>query len=107
MVLNDHWQSMRANGFISNRLFDVVASGGVVVSDYVAGAEDIFGQSVVFYDGSKDHFKEAIKKAQNLTVKKKDIQNIAEHHSFDARARTISSEVERHAVTKLNKWQKV
>jgi spore maturation protein CgeB/GT2 family glycosyltransferase len=106
VVLNDHWQTMRENGFISNRLFDVVASGGVVVSDYVAGAEELFGQSVVFFDGSKDGFKNALKIAQNVIVNKEDIAYIAENHSFDARAFTIISEVESHAVTKLNKWRK-
>ena len=32
VVLNDHWDDMRAGGFVSNRLFDAVASGARVVS---------------------------------------------------------------------------
>ncbi len=28
IVLNDHWPDMRANGFVSNRIFDVGLSGG-------------------------------------------------------------------------------
>ncbi len=46
VVLNDHWDDMRAEGFLSNRLFDAVASGARVVTDDVAGLAKLFGQSV-------------------------------------------------------------
>ena len=46
VVLNDHWASMAEYGFISNRLFDAVASGAFVISDYVEGIEEIFGETV-------------------------------------------------------------
>jgi glycosyl transferase family 2/glycosyl transferase family 1 len=46
VVLNDHWDDMRAEGFLSNRLFDAVASGARVVTDDVAGLARLFGQSV-------------------------------------------------------------
>ena len=42
VVLNDHWEDMRRNGFISNRIFDVAASGGCLLTDYVLGMEDLF-----------------------------------------------------------------
>ena len=48
-VLADHWSDMAKNGFISNRLFDAVASGARVISDYVAGSKEIFGTSLVQY----------------------------------------------------------
>lgn len=47
VVLNDHWDSMREYGFVSNRLFDAVACGAVVVSDDVPGIGDIFGDAVI------------------------------------------------------------
>ncbi len=50
IVLNDHWEDMRAHGFISNRVYDAVACGAVVISDRVAGLEEHFGDAVVTYD---------------------------------------------------------
>ncbi|MGH2945007.1 MAG: glycosyltransferase family protein [Solirubrobacteraceae bacterium] len=50
LVLNDHWEDMRAEGFISNRLYDAVACGAVVVSDRVEGLAEQFGTAVVHYD---------------------------------------------------------
>jgi GT2 family glycosyltransferase len=37
VVLNDHWDEMRRWGLISNRVFDVLACGGCVVSDELPG----------------------------------------------------------------------
>ena len=46
LVLNDHWDDMRREGFLSNRLFDAVASGARVISDDVDGLHGLFGSSV-------------------------------------------------------------
>lgn len=46
VVLNDHWEDMRLEGFLSNRLFDAAASGARVITDDVVGLGDIFGRSV-------------------------------------------------------------
>ena len=46
VVLNDHHEDMRVEGFLSNRLFDAVASGARVISDDVAGLGSMFGRSV-------------------------------------------------------------
>lgn len=46
ILLNDHWESMANNGFISNRIFDASASGAFIISDYVKGIESVFGDSV-------------------------------------------------------------
>ena len=55
VVLNDHWKDMREKGFISNRIFDAVACGTVVLSDNIYGIRDIFTENaVVLYDGEKD-----------------------------------------------------
>jgi spore maturation protein CgeB len=49
IVLNDHHDDMRREGFINPRILDVLASGGFVVSDGVRGMEELFGNSVAVY----------------------------------------------------------
>lgn len=46
IVLNDHWDDMRAAGFLSNRVFDAAAAGARVVTDDIPGLEGLFGRSV-------------------------------------------------------------
>lgn len=48
-VLNDHWPAMQRSGFVSNRLYDVVAAGGRAISDDVAGIGELFGGAVLVY----------------------------------------------------------
>ena len=47
VVLNDHWEDMRRQGFVSNRLFDAVACGARVLSDSIDGCADLFEGCVV------------------------------------------------------------
>jgi hypothetical protein len=49
LVLNDHWDDMREHGFASNRLYDAVACGALVLSDHIEGLESRFGGAVVTY----------------------------------------------------------
>jgi len=49
VVLNDHWPAMRREGFVSNRLYDVVAAGGRAISDDVDGIEGLFEGAVRVY----------------------------------------------------------
>lgn len=46
LLLNDHWDSMRGNGFLSNRLFDGSATGTPILTDAVAGLEKVFGDTI-------------------------------------------------------------
>lgn len=49
IVLNDHHDDMRREGFINPRILDVLASGGFVVSDEVPGMNDLLDNSVPTY----------------------------------------------------------
>ena len=50
IILNDHWDSMRDNGFISNRIFDVTASGSCIISDLPQGdISRIKSENIKFY----------------------------------------------------------
>jgi GT2 family glycosyltransferase len=54
VVVADHHGSMRTNGFLANRLFDVLASGGVVLSDDVVGLADVFGDLIHTYADARE-----------------------------------------------------
>ncbi len=54
IVLNDHHEDMQREGFINPRIFDVLASGGFVISDRVLGIEEFFGGSVPVYRTPED-----------------------------------------------------
>jgi hypothetical protein len=49
VVLNDHWRTMASWGFVSNRLYDVLACGAPVISDPVDGISDLFAGAVLEY----------------------------------------------------------
>ena len=49
IVLNDHWDDMREHGYISNRVYDALACGALVLSDDVPGLTERFGDAVVVY----------------------------------------------------------
>ena len=54
IVLNDHWEDMRRLGFLSNRLYDALASGTFVISDSVPGIEEEFDGGVAAYESPAD-----------------------------------------------------
>ena len=47
LVLNDHWDDMREQGIVSNRVFDALACGALVVSDHLPEIAERFGDAVV------------------------------------------------------------
>ena len=50
VVLNDHWDEMRRWGLVSNRVFEVLACGGLVVSDRLPGLDELTDGAVPTYD---------------------------------------------------------
>ena len=59
IVLNDHREDMRYYGFVSNRIYDVTAAGGFVLTDYLPEIEEAYGDSVATYKNYYD-FKEKL-----------------------------------------------
>ena len=49
IVLCDHYDDMRDEGFVSNRAYDALACGAFVISDRVPGIEDEFDGGLVTY----------------------------------------------------------
>ncbi|MGI8646254.1 MAG: glycosyltransferase family protein [Nocardioides sp.] len=97
VVLNDHWADMRAAGFVSNRTFDVLASGARLFSDDVAGLADLlahlFEAPVPMWTGPEDlrrlaepGWRDAF---PNHAQRFRAAERVAAEHSFDARAATL------------------
>lgn len=57
IVLNDTMQNMKENGFISNRIYDVTASKGFLISDYMPEIEKIYGDAIPMYKNEEEFIK--------------------------------------------------
>jgi spore maturation protein CgeB/GT2 family glycosyltransferase len=98
IVLNDHWDQMKTHGFISNRIFDIAACGGFIISDENAGFELLFGKDkVVTYKDEKDfQFKTDyyINNPEEREEKAKELQKIIlTDHTFQNRADKIHKSI--------------
>ena len=90
ILLNDHWDDMREKGFISNRIFDGFASGALIISDHIKGADNVFDETLIIYD-TPDELNNLIDKYLNnkeLRHEKVEIMRnfVIEHHTFQNRA---------------------
>jgi O-antigen biosynthesis protein len=92
VVLCDHWEDMRREAFISNRVFDATAVGARLISDDVAGLQDLFGGLVRTYR-TVGELKELLDYKTEVFPAEEERLRLAERvrreHSFDARARTL------------------
>lgn len=93
VVLNDHWPAMRREGFISNRLFDVVAAGGRAVSDDVDGIAEVFEDTVRTFS-STEELLGMLRGELDALFPSTDVHarvsaEVRRLHSFDARAASL------------------
>ena len=91
-VLNDHWLSMREFGYISNRIFDVLASDGKIISDPIAALDRFFGDAIAQVDGPAE-LSRAVAAQTDDEQRKRVAQVVRDEHSFDARARQIVNDI--------------
>jgi glycosyltransferase involved in cell wall biosynthesis len=90
VVLNDHWRTMRAWGFASNRLYDVLACGTPVISDAMDGMDELFDGAVLQYrtpDELRALVDEALadrERARQRAERGRKI--VVSNHTFDHRA---------------------
>ncbi len=94
VVLNDHWEDMRRDGFVSNRLFDAVASGARVVSDEVEGLSELFGDAVQVWRSPEDLTRLTSLRDPDEVFGGDDYRRsvaarVAREHSFAARAQRL------------------
>ena len=92
-VLNDHWPAMQRHGFVSNRLFDVVAAGGRAVSDDVTGIAELFHGAVATYQSVDEMLHLLEHDLDDVFPDDRSLEAIStsvrRDHSFDARADTL------------------
>lgn len=95
-VLNDHWGSMRDFGLVSNRVFDVLASGGTLVSDAMPSITRLFGGAVLQVDSARslsdtlaglDGAPASLATAESVSLR------VGREHSFEQRVRVIHDDV--------------
>jgi O-antigen biosynthesis protein len=102
VVLNDHWETMRHWGFVSNRVFDVLACGTTVVSDHLPEIAELFGDLVPTWTDAED----LVRLVEQLST---DADRTAERtraarelvlgaHTFDHRARELDALLLRHGL---------
>jgi hypothetical protein len=90
VVLTDHWGTMRAWGFVSNRLFDVLACGAPVISDPVEGLDELFDGTVLEY-GTPAELRDLVDRvlADPAAARARSDRGrriVVAHHTFDHRA---------------------
>lgn len=91
VLLNDHWDDMRKMGFISNRIFDGLACGAMIVTDHVKGIEDVFPDSVIYYD-TPEELPSKIEEALNRPPVD---TNIIEEHTYARRVEKIINDYQK------------
>ncbi|MBX2816150.1 MAG: glycosyltransferase [Saprospiraceae bacterium] len=94
ILLNDHWATMRDNGFISNRIYDALAAGATIISDHFEELEQEFGEFIYTYRDKE----ELVSKIESLlnegSSKESASAWIAANHTFQNRASVIIDTVE-------------
>jgi glycosyltransferase involved in cell wall biosynthesis len=93
IVLADHWEDMRDEGFVANRVFDALACAAFVVSDAVVGIDEIFGDAVATYqepDQLPDMVERLLADPEDRRERAQRGRNLVlESHTFDHRATAI------------------
>ena len=89
ITLNDHHPDMEREGFVSNKVFDILASGGFVISGKNRGLAPIFNDSVPEYE-SAEHLKELVEYYLDNPEKRQCLMGkglkIAKTHTYAERA---------------------
>lgn len=102
VALNDHWDDMRKNNFVNNRIFDVLACGLPVISDTCPELKELFPDAVLHYE-TKEEFDDCIRKVEQdydairLKVREQ-WPLIQKEYSFKTRAKQLLEMAEQYHV---------
>jgi hypothetical protein len=102
VLLNDHWQTMREWGFVSNRLFDALACGTPVISEDLPELEELFAGTVLTYRDPpelRDLVDTALADRAGARARAARGRGLVlEHHTFDHRAEQFLEALRRHGL---------
>jgi hypothetical protein len=93
IVVSDQWDQMAREGFVANRLFDVAATGGFVISDDGPGISEVFGDCIPTYRSRKElgqlvrHY--LAHPGERHVLAQQAMALVRKEHSFDARAEQL------------------
>ena len=99
VVLADHWEDMRDEGFIANRVFDALASGAFVISDRVRDMDLVLDGGVATFDDPAElpplveRYLADPDARRELAARGR--AAVLARHTFDHRAAAIIAEIER------------
>lgn len=97
VVLNDHWDDMRREGLLSNRLFDLAACEARVVSDHLPEISAVFGDAIPTYREPGELpavVRATLADTPEQQQRRRELgELVRREHTFDARARTLSDRV--------------
>jgi len=99
IVLCDHYDDMRDEGFISNRAYDALACGAFVISDRVPAIEEEFDGGLVTY-GDADELERLVDRYLDDPDERRQLAErgraaVLARHTFAHRVDTIIAEVTR------------
>jgi len=102
VLLNDHWDTMRAWGFVSNRIFDALACGTPIISDHMPEVATLFGDAVGMYRNAEE-LRRVVEAALDDPIAARRRANrgrdvVLENHTFDHRARQLLDALTRHGL---------
>jgi glycosyltransferase involved in cell wall biosynthesis len=102
VLLNDHWETMREWGFVSNRLFDALACETPIISDDVPEIDALFAGAVLTYHDVNE-LRELVAAAladrpaaRARAARGRDL--VVGQHTFDHRARELVAALRRHGL---------
>lgn len=91
-VLNDHTDDMRRDGFVSNRVYDVLACGTPLVTERMSGLPEGLAEHLHLYGDEAEclaQLRDLAERAPDPGPLRALADRVRNDHSFDARARDI------------------
>jgi glycosyltransferase involved in cell wall biosynthesis len=98
VILNDHWDDQKVDNLVNNRVFDVLSSGAMVLSDENNGLDEIFGVGRVPTFSDSESFEREILQLlgaeANLDMRIASLgDTVREKHTFKQRAMAINTAI--------------
>jgi glycosyltransferase involved in cell wall biosynthesis len=107
VLLADHWDAMRAWGVVSNRIFDALACGTPVISDFLPEVRELFGNAVPMYrDGAELRSLVDAALGDPTAARQRAAtgrEEVLAAHTFDHRAKTFLDALARHDLDTLQR----